>query len=288
VYQVGPEAGGCGGVVSKSGVMYGDIGVSTVKSCVREHISPFSRKKNLIFDVPGLFIYMRPFPLLLIAALIPFLPVTARAQHGSHGHHSSPTPAVPSSENVHGVHQHDIGPAGETYDLRFIDAMVQHHKGALRMSEFVFDIGTPGVGALGKEIWNVQSQEIKAMGQWRKAWYPEAPIYPIAYIPCGDPNSMGGLTRMSSEQIAAMQMLDGTPSKKTRVNWFLENMLHHHGAALFMAHDALKKSTNPTIVRLSRNIIFAQRLEMLRIRQMLRFNGLDNPVYYQYDPLFSF
>jgi len=192
------------------------------------------------------------------------------------------------NRKCHADHQHDIGPAGETYDLRFIDAMVQHHKGALRMSEFVFDIGTPGVGALGKEVWNVQSQEIKAMGQWRKAWYPEAPIYPIAYIPCGDPNSMGGLTRMSSEQIAAMQMLDGTPSKKTRVNWFLENMLHHHGAALVMAHDALKKSTNPTIVRLSRNIIFAQRLEMLRIRQMLRFNGLDNPAYYQYDPLFSF
>jgi len=242
---------------------------------------------------------VRPFPLLLTAALIPFLPVTARAQQGSDGHgthpihHSSPTPAAPSGENVNGVHQHDIGPAGETYDLRFIDAMVQHHKGALRMSEFIFDIGSPGVGALGKEIWNVQSQEIKAMGQWRKAWYPEASVYPIAYLPIaylpgGDPNSMNGLTRMSSEQIAEMQMLDGTPSKKTRVNWFLENMLHHHGAALIMAHDALKKSANPTIVRLSRNIIFAQRLEMLRIRQMLRFNGLDNLAYYQYDSLFSF
>ena len=240
---------------------------------------------------------MRLLRFLLTAALISFLPVESRAQQGSPGHgnhpinhsinHGSPTPAVPSTDHVQGVHQHVIGPAGETYDLRFIDAMVEHHKGALRMSEFVFDIGSPGVGAFAKEIWNVQSQEIKAMGQWRKAWYPEAPVYPIAYMPGGDPNSMGGLTRMSAEQIAEMQMLDGIPSKKTRVNWFLETMLNHHGAALVMAHDALRKSTNPTIVRLSRNIIFAQRLEMLRIRQMLRFNGLDKPAYYQYDPLFS-
>jgi len=196
-------------------------------------------------------------------------------------------PAPAGSAPAHAGNAHDVGPAGATYDLRFIDGMVQHHKGALLMSEFVFDIGSPGVGAFAKEIWNVQSQEIKAMGQWRKAWYPEAPVYPIAYLPGGDPNSMSGLTRMSSEQIAAMQMLNSTPTKETRVNWFLENMLYHHGAALVMAHDALKKSTNPTIIRISRNIIFSQRLEMLRIRQMLRFNGLDKPAYYQYDPLFS-
>ena len=231
--------------------------------------------------------------LLLAAALIAFMPVNARAQQDSsmpemhHMHHSSPTPAVPSTENVHADYQHDIGPAGETYDLRFIDAMVQHHKGALRMSEFVFDIGVPGVGTLAKEIWNVQSQEIKAMQQWRKAWYPEAPIYPIADLPGGDPNSMAGLTRMSSDQIVAMQMLDGIPSKKTRVDWFLENMLHHHGAALVMAHDALEKSTNPTILHLSRNIIFVQRAEILQIRKMLQFDGLNKPAYYQYDSLFS-
>jgi uncharacterized protein (DUF305 family) len=162
-------------------------------------------------------------------------------------HQSSSTEPIPSTQTVDGAHQHGIGPAGETYDLRFIDAMVQHHRGALRMSEFVFDIGSPGVGALGKEIWNAQSQEIKAMGQWRKAWYPEAPVYPIAYLPGGDPHSMSGLTRMSSEQISAMQMLDGKPTRQNRVIWFLEGMLQHHGAALGMAHDALRQSTNPTV-----------------------------------------
>jgi uncharacterized protein (DUF305 family) len=45
-----------------------------------------------------------------------------------------------------------MGPAGSTYDLRFIDGMIEHHNGALWMSEYVFNIGAPGVGALANSI----------------------------------------------------------------------------------------------------------------------------------------
>ncbi|MCP9776935.1 MULTISPECIES: DUF305 domain-containing protein [unclassified Cyanobium] len=214
--------------------------------------------------------------------------------HGHHQHHQMgiPAPAPGSAPAVapmdHSAHNHDVGPAGATYDLRWLDAMVQHHTGALRMSEFVFDIGVPGVGSLGKEIWRDQAQEIKAMGQWRKAWYPEAPVYPVALKTGGDPNSMESLERMGAAQIQAMQMTGSTPRKDNRVTWFLEGMIAHHGGALVMAHDALKKSSNPTIQRLARQIIVAQRREILELRRMLRHDGLDKPEYYQFDALFSF
>ena len=58
-----------------------------------------------------------------------------------------------------------MGPAGSTYDLRFIDGMVEHHTGALRMSEYVFNIGAPGVGALANSIWNEQASGIAP--RWR-------------------------------------------------------------------------------------------------------------------------
>lgn len=201
---------------------------------------------------------------------------------------TAPGSAPAAAPIDHSAHSHDVGPAGSTYDLRWLDAMVQHHTGALRMSEFVFDIGVPGVGSLGKDIWRDQAQEIKAMGQWRKAWYPEAPVYPVALKAGGDPNSMGSLERMSAAQIQAMQMTGSTPTKDNRVTWFLEGMIAHHGGALVMAHDALKKSSNPTIQRLARQIIVAQRREILQLRRMLRHDGLDKPEYYQFDPLFSF
>jgi uncharacterized protein (DUF305 family) len=166
--------------------------------------------------------------------------------------------------------------------------MVQHHTGALRMSEFVFDIGQPGVGALAKQIWRDQAQEIKAMGQWRKAWYPEAPVYPVALKTGGDPNSMESLERMSAAHIQAMQMMGSMPTRENRVTWFLEGMLAHHGGALVMAHDALKKSNNPTIRRLARAIIVAQRREIIELRRMLRHERLNKPEYHEFDVLFSF
>jgi len=71
--------------------------------------------------------------LVLVALLTP----GAQAQVGPHQHH------------LHS-HAHDVGPAGRTCDLRWIDAMVQHHTGAVRMGEFVFDIGSPGGGIAGQ------------------------------------------------------------------------------------------------------------------------------------------
>ncbi len=218
-------------------------------------------------------------------ALVGLMAPVARAQMDPHHHHHMMAPI--SAPVDHSAHNHDVGPAGNTYDLRWIDAMVQHHTGALRMSEFVFDIGAPGVGALGKEIWRDQAQEIKAMGQWRKAWFPDAPVYPVALKADGDPNAMAALIRMSPAQIRAMQMMDSSPTRDNRVTWFLEGMLQHHGGALIMAHDALNKSGNPTIRRLARAIIITQRKEIIQIRKMLQHDGLNKSEYYQYDRLFA-
>jgi uncharacterized protein (DUF305 family) len=239
---------------------------------------------------------MRPAPpvLALFGLLAATVPALAQLDphHGHHQHHQmgAPAPAsTPAAEPVdHGAHHHEVGPAGRTYDLRWLDAMVQHHTGALRMSAFVFDIGQPGVGALAKQIWRDQAQEIKAMGQWRKAWYPEAPVYPVALKTGGDPNSLVSLERMSAAHIQAMQMMGSTPTRENRVTWFLEGMLAHHGGALVMAHDALRKSSNPTIRRLAREIIVAQRREIIELRRMLRHDGLNKPEYHQFDALFSF
>jgi uncharacterized protein (DUF305 family) len=237
--------------------------------------------------------------LALSLILAPLAGGWAQAQMDPHQHHHhmmAPAPAVgappaaapPASAPVdHSAHNHAVGPAGSTYDLRWIDGMVQHHTGALRMSEFVFDIGVPGVGSLAKDIWRDQAQEIKAMGQWRKAWYPEAPVYPVALKPGGDPNAMADLIRMSPAQIQAMQMIASTPTRQNRVTWFLEGMLQHHGGALIMAHDALNKSSNPTIRRLARDIIVAQRREIIQLRKMLQHDGLNKPEYHAYDKLFS-
>ena len=234
---------------------------------------------------------------LALTAISAFTPQIAYAQmvhhHGHHGlgmHHEQHEAAKeesPAQSGAHEHHAHSMGPAGSTYDLRFIDGMVEHHAGALRMSEYVFNIGAPGVGALANSIWNEQAREIKAMRQWRKAWYPDAPVYPVALRPNGDPNSMADLVRMSPEVIAAMRMSDTKPTRANRVQWFLEGMIEHHGGALQMAHEARKNSTNPTILRLARGIIIVQRKEIIVLRKMLKSKGMNKPAYYKFDELFA-
>ena len=221
---------------------------------------------------------------LLASGLLSGFPALAQLDHSQHQHHQHPIQPQPAPGHDHGL---ALGPRGATYDLRWIDAMVQHHTGALRMAEFVFDIGSPGVGALAREMWRDQAQEIRAMGQWRRAWFPQAPVYPVSLRPGGDPNSLEGLQPMSSEQQQALRMAGTPPSPEGRVRWFLESMLHHHGGALEMAHDALRNSTNPTVQRLAQEIIVAQRSEILVLRRMLQHDGLDRPEYYRYDALFT-
>jgi uncharacterized protein (DUF305 family) len=101
-----------------------------------------------------------------------------------------------------------------------------------------------------------------------------------------DPNSLSGLTRMSQSQIDGMRMMGQIPTNDNRVVWFLEGMLEHHGGALMMAHDALAKSTNPTIRRFAQGVILAQRAEIMELRRMLAVEGLRKPEYHKYDALF--
>jgi hypothetical protein len=58
------------------------------------------------------------------------------------------------------------------------------------------------------------------------------------------------------------------------------------GDALHMAHEARKNSTNPTILRLAREIIIAQRKEIIELRNMLQSQGFNKPAYYTFDSLF--
>jgi uncharacterized protein (DUF305 family) len=99
---------------------------------------------------------------------------------------------------------------------------------------------------------------------------------------------MESLERMSAAYIQVMQMMGSTPTREIRVTWFLEGMLAHHGGALVMAQDTLRKSNNPTIRRLARAIIVAQRREIIELRRMLTHEGLNKPEYHQFDVLFSF
>jgi uncharacterized protein (DUF305 family) len=66
----------------------------------------------------------------------------------------------------------DLGSADDEFDLRFLNAMITHHEGAIKMAKQVLiPTARPEIHALAGNIISSQSQEISTMQKWLKEWY---------------------------------------------------------------------------------------------------------------------
>ncbi len=65
----------------------------------------------------------------------------------------------------------DLGAADDQFDLRFINAMIPHHQGALEMAQQALESDRPEIRTMAQAILDGQQPEIDQMMQWRKAWY---------------------------------------------------------------------------------------------------------------------
>jgi uncharacterized protein (DUF305 family) len=161
-------------------------------------------------------------------------------------------------------HSMDLGPADENYDLRFIDAMIPHHQGAIIMAKDLAQKSARSeLKTLAKNIIDAQEKEIEQMKQWRKEWYPEVTETPMAWHP-----EMNHMMAMSKEQIEAMQMnvdLGNTDSGYDLR--FLQAMIPHHEAAVIMARDLAQKTTRPELQKIAQDILASQQAEIDQMKQ---------------------
>ena len=158
----------------------------------------------------------------------------------------------------------DIGPADADYDLRFIDSMVMHHKGAVDMAEEVLQKSQrPEMKKLAKDIITAQKQEIAQMKQWRTTWYPNADQTPMAWHP-----GMGHTMAISDDMKKSMMMsMDLGKADADFDLRFIDAMIPHHEGALVMAKDALSKTKRPEIEKLAQDILSFQQQEIEQMKQ---------------------
>lgn len=158
----------------------------------------------------------------------------------------------------------DLGPADADFDLRFIDAMVLHHQGAVNMAkEAQQKSKRPEIQQLADDIIKAQEREITQLQQWRKSWYSNAGEKPVAYS-----DSMRHTMSMSNKQIKSMRMdLDlGEADAKFDLR-FIDGMIPHHEGALVMAQEALNKSNRPEIQKLAQEIVSSQQKEIDQMKK---------------------
>ncbi|AVH62405.1 DUF305 domain-containing protein [Nostoc sp. 'Peltigera membranacea cyanobiont' N6] len=158
----------------------------------------------------------------------------------------------------------DLGPADANFDLRFIDAMIPHHQGAVEMAkEAQVKSKRPEIKKLGDNIIKSQNQEITQMKQWRQAWYPKAGDKPMAYN-----SQMGHTMEMSSDQMKGMMMSQDLGAADAEFDLrFINAMIPHHEGAVKMGQDALSKSKRPEIKKLAQEIVKAQEIEIKEMQQ---------------------
>jgi len=153
----------------------------------------------------------------------------------------------------------DLGPADADYDLRFVDAMIPHHQGAVEMAQEVLNKSQrPEMKKLAEDIIAAQHREIEQMKQWRKAWYPKAGSKPMAWHA-----PMNHMMEMSPEQMQAMMMKGDLGAADAEFDLrFLNAMIPHHEGALVMAKDVLNKSKRPELKQLAQEILTSQQKEI--------------------------
>lgn len=184
----------------------------------------------------------------------------AQTDHGSM-HHSTDSSAMPMD---HSSMNMDLGPADESFDLHFIDAMTLHHQGAVVMAEEALEKSNrPELKELAENIINAQQQEISQMQSWRQAWYPDAGSEPVAFDA-----GMGHTMPMNKQMQDGMMMSGELGAADDQFDLrFINAMIPHHEGAVVMAQEALEKSDRLEVQQLAQAIMDAQQPEIDQMTQ---------------------
>ncbi|BAZ21361.1 hypothetical protein NIES4073_22390 [Kalymmatonema gypsitolerans NIES-4073] len=101
-------------------------------------------------------------------AWYPKAPGTPTAWHTQMNHTMAMSPEQSKAMRM----DMDLGAGDAEFDLRFINAMIPHHEGAVTMAQDALSKSKrPEIKKLAQSIISSQQKEIEQMKQWRQAWY---------------------------------------------------------------------------------------------------------------------
>ncbi len=143
-----------------------------------------------------------------------------------------------------------------SYDLQFIDTMIEHHQGAVDMAKLAgAKAGHEEIKTLAANIAQSQEAEIKQMRSWREQWFAgNAPAINMKLAGMAD--SMIGMD---------MKNLDSLAGNAYDLE-FIRQMIPHHQGAVIMAKEALQKSQKQEIKALAKAIIDSQEAEIKQMK----------------------
>lgn len=190
--------------------------------------------------------------------------------------------ACPNATNApmmpnQGMPNHMMMMAGEAADRHFIEMMIPHHEGAVKMADLALKRSkNTDVLKLAAAIRRDQTLEIAQMRDWYKQWY-KADVPNMTNAPMKSRNHMMGMNhgKMGMGNMMGMNMMS-TDLKKLETakdgdfdKEFLAEMIPHHKMALMMS-NMIVDSDRPEMRKLAQNILRSQSQEIDQMRGWYR------------------
>lgn len=151
-------------------------------------------------------------------------------------------------------------------DTAFAQQMIQHHRGAVEMSELApTSAASDGVTALAARIEAAQQPEIDTMSAWLETWGEEVPadMTGMTGMDHGGDDAMPGM--MTEQQMTDLDAASGAAFDRL----FLQLMIEHHQGALTMAQQEVAAGQNAAAIELAEAIITSQTAEIAEMQRML-------------------
>lgn len=158
----------------------------------------------------------------------------------------------------------DDATAHNDADVAFVQGMLPHHEGALRMAQLAdgraYD---PRVIDLANRIEAAQGPEIETMTGWLEEWGEPLPEEDMG----GMDHGSGGMDMegMSEEDMTALDSTSGADFDRM----FLEMMIPHHQGAVDMAETEIADGSNADAVDMAREIVESQTAEIEEMQTLL-------------------
>ncbi|MFO8039972.1 MAG: DUF305 domain-containing protein [Sodalinema sp.] len=156
-----------------------------------------------------------------------------------------------------------LGPNDEQFELRFLDAMILHHQGAVEMAEDSLEKSQrEDIRQLSQEIIETQRDDIAQMQAWRSQWYADAPEAPQMYDA-----QMSQTVEMNDGMMSMLKMeMDLGAADEDYDQRYMNAMIAHHEGALDMARQVLENSDRPEVEAFANDLIETQ---MAEVQEML-------------------
>lgn len=216
-----------------------------------------------------------PFALVFasMAVLLPIgLTACTSSSPESKANNSEPSAPAPAESSMAGMdhgsetpmdimnYSADLGPKDESFDVRFIDAMIPHHQKMVRMAQDALQKSNrPEVQQFAQALIDAQEREILQMQRWRTAWYPTAGDDPMVY---------DAKTGQTVPMPAAMTTNEALGDADNQFDLrFIEALMPHLEGGIDMAQQVLQNSDRPEMKQLAQAVIESQQQEIDRIEQ---------------------